>query len=91
MDAIGLMPCSSAHFLDAMTRDEAPSLSWEELPAVTIPSFLNTGLSFPRLSMVESSLTPSSVSNMMSPFLLGIVTGRISFLNFPFLIAAAAF
>ena len=91
MDARGLQPCSSAHFLEVTTRADAPSLSWDEFPAVTIPSFLKTGLSLPSPSMVVSSLTPSSLSTTVSPFLEWMVMGRISFLNLPSLAALAAF
>ena len=56
----------------------APSLIPDALPAVTVPSFLNAGLSFARFSIVVLNLGNSSVSNTFgSPFLCGITTGTI--------------
>ena len=77
---------------EAKTKNDAPSLMVEALPAVTVPfSFKNTGLSLPKLSTDVSALTPSSLSTMMSPLRVFIVTGTICSLKRPEAIAAAAF
>ena len=74
------------------TVAEAPSLSPLALAAVTVPSFLNAGLSFAAIAMVESGRGCSSVSKIFgSPFRCGMLTGTISCLNFPAEMAAAGY
>ena len=51
--AMGCRPFCSAHFASATTRLAAPSQMPDALPAVTVPSFLNTGRSLPRDSGVD--------------------------------------
>ena len=48
------------------TTAAAPSLRWEELPAVTVPPCLNTGLSLARASAEVSRRGPSSRSKVPS-------------------------
>ena len=88
----GVIPSSTAFSLDITTSAAAASLIPEELAAVTIPSFLNAGLSLAIPSAVTPCFGYSSVSNTIgSPFLCGISTGTISSLNLPAAIAAQAF
>ena len=50
------------------------------------------GFNLAKPSIVEPNLGPSSVSKTLgSPFLCGTITGTISSLNFPSLIAFSAF
>ena len=56
-------PLSSAASFEQINRAAAPSLTWLEFPAVTIPSCMKTGLSLERASNEELSLTPSSLDN----------------------------
>ena len=73
------------------TTAAAPSLIPEALPAVTVPSFLNTGRSLESPSNEASFLGNSSVSNTIgSPRRCGISTGTISSLKRPASIAATA-
>src|SRR6266446_1217614 len=56
----------------------APSFVPGALPAVTVPSFLNAGLSFASASMLVSSRGDSSyLMTIGSPFFCGTSTGRI--------------
>ena len=88
--AIGVIPSSLA-FSSLMTiTAAAASFIPDELPAVTTPSFLKAGLSFARDSFVVPGRLLSSVSNMVSPFLPWIVTGTISSLKRPEVIAFSA-
>ena len=92
MRAIGL--AFKARILSSAitTSAAAPSFTGGALPAVTEPSFLKAGFSARSASAVVSARTDSSFANTSgSPFFCGIVTGRISALNFPALCAAAAF
>ncbi len=57
--AIRASGVSPAFSLPISTAD-APSLSGEALPAVTVPSFTNAGLSFASFSSEESARMPSS-------------------------------
>ena len=63
----------------------------DALPAVTVPSLSNAGFNFARVSLVVSARGNSSVSKTRSPFFSLIVTGIISSLNLPELMAVAAF
>ena len=58
--AIGFKPYCSTALLDAMIVAAAPSLRPEELPAVTLPSFLKAGLSLAKISFVVVGFTNSS-------------------------------
>ena len=89
--AIGLTPSSLAFSSLITTTAAAPSLIPEELPAVTIPSFLNAGRSFARPSAVIPALGPSSVSNTTVSFFFLISTGTISSLNLPSALAFSHF
>ena len=82
--ASGSRPSFSAPFSSPMKRAAAPSLSGDELPAVTVPSLRNTGLSFPSFSIELSGRMPSSRSSSVSG------TGTISPSNTPLSHAAAA-
>jgi hypothetical protein len=48
------------------TTAAAPSLRWEELPAVMVPPCLNTGLSLARASAEVSRRGPSSLVKVVS-------------------------
>ncbi len=72
------------------TTAAAPSLMPEALPAVTVPSLSKAGLSFARFSTVTPSFGCSSVSTTTSPLRVLMVTGTISSLKRPALIAASA-
>mmetsp|Transcript_26178 Transcript_26178/g.57194 ORF Transcript_26178/g.57194 Transcript_26178/m.57194 type:complete len:241 (-) Transcript_26178:703-1425(-) len=75
----------------------APSVTWDELPAVVVPSFLKTVGSLDSVSMVVLARTPSSsdtTTGVSAPVLGSItfvLTGTISSLNLPAACAAAAF
>jgi len=47
-----LAPSFSAISRLASKMQDAPSVIWEEFPAVVVPSLRKTGLSFPRVYMV---------------------------------------
>lgn len=76
---------------------ECDEQTWEELPAVVVPSFLKAGLSFPRLCKLEFARMPSSDDTVMAlvSFVLGsmivVWIGTISSTNLPAAAAAAAF
>ena len=72
------------------TTAAAPSLMPEALPAVTVPSFSKAGFSLAIASMVAPWRGYSSVSTMMSPLRVLMVTGTISSLNLPAFCAASA-
>jgi len=73
------------------TSAEAPSLSGEAFPAVTVPSAWKTGFRRPSDSRVESARGPSSeLTVIASPFRCGIATGTSSASNFPARWAATA-
>ena len=57
--AFSRLACDS----DIITRQAAPSFNGEELPAVTVPSFSNAGLSPASFSKLVSARGPSSFSN----------------------------
>ncbi len=69
----------------------APSLSWDEFPAVRIPSGANAGLNFDSFSMVVSARMHSSSANASLRPSRSTSTGTISSLNLPALWAFAAF
>jgi len=69
----------------------APSFSAEALPAVTLPSFLNAGLSLARASAVVPGRGCSSVAKVRgAPLRWGIWIGVISSTKRPASMAAAA-
>ena len=82
--AIGFTLCILTPFSDTMSMAAAPSLRPDELPAVTVPSFLNAGLSFANPSMeVWGFKNSSSLKIIGSAFLWGISTGTISLSKVP--------
>src|SRR5438105_305404 len=85
--ARGLKPSSAAFSSLMISRAAAPSLIWEELPAVTFPSGLKAGFSVASFSTLESGRTPSSRSKTPPS---APVTGRISFSKRPSSMARAA-
>ena len=89
--SLGVMPSCFAFSSDIRTTAAAPSLMLEALPAVTLPSRLNTGRRPARRSRLVSALGPSSVSTTTgSPRRCGTLTGVIWPSNLPFSIAATA-
>ena len=82
----GFSPNSLAFSSDETNIAAAPSLIPDALPAVTVPSAVNTGFSLLNAA-IETSLGCSSISK--TPFLS--CTGTISFLKTPDLIAFFAF
>ena len=58
--ASGVAPTAAALASDITTTAAAPSLSGQQLPAVTVPSGRKTGLSWETPSIVVPSLIPSS-------------------------------
>ena len=90
----GVKPNFSIALSDAINNAAAPSLSPDELPAVTdpLPSERNAGLSFAKASNVVRGLMNSSLSTCFGSLLrCGIVTGTISAANRPPSRARAAF
>jgi len=86
----------SATDLLAKSTAAAPSVVYEELPAVVIPSFLKAGFNLDNPSKVVSFLIPSSLSTVISftsplSFLILVLTGTISSLKRPVSYALAAF
>ena len=67
----------------ALITHEHKAVLTEALPAVTVPSFLNTGGNLARDSIVAWGLGCSSTQNSSDPFLLLIVMGAISALKCP--------
>ncbi len=89
MDQPTILPRSLLLGSDEITRAAAPSLMDEALAAVMVPSFLNTDRSVGSLSKLTWA-GDSSVSMVTVPFLVLCVTGAISDLKSPLLIAACA-
>ena len=87
----GFLPSSFAFSSDMTTTADAPSFMPEEFPAVTTPSFLNTGLSFASDSFVVPGVLCSSLSNMNDVFLVFTSKGTISSSNLPASCASAIF
>ena len=76
----------------ASSSTAAPSLMVEALPAVTVPSFLNAGLSLASASAVVPARGCSSVSTTTgSPLRCGISMGVISSRKRPVATASIAF
>ena len=73
--ASGVIPSSAAHVSDMTTTAAAPSLSGQQLPAVTTPSGRKTGLSCDTASRVTPARGPSSADTTVPS---GVVTGVIS-------------
>ena len=88
--ARGLIPSSLALSAVMRTRADAPSLTPDALPAVTVPPFLKAGFMAASFSMEMSLRGCSSVSMMIGPFLVSMVTGTISSLKVPFCMAEMA-
>ena len=88
--AKGVSPSSSARSLVVNSVIHAPSLIPEELPAVTVPSLLNTGLNACKASIVKPGLKCSSFSNIYVFFLVFTSIGIISSLNLPDTVAFSA-
>lgn len=86
-------PCALAKDLLASITTAAPSVTYEEFPAVVLPPFLKAGFSFPSPATVVSALTPSSVSTTIvlefpSLSLTVVVIGVISYFKSLSLLAA---
>ena len=80
----GVIPSDFAFSFDIITTIAAPSLMLEALPAVTVPSFLKTGLNSDKPSMVVSDRGPSSVCTCIgSDLLCGTSTVVIWLVNLP--------
>ncbi len=73
--ASGVMPSSAALTSLITTTAAAPSLSGQQLPAVTVPFGRKTGCSAATFSIVVPGRGPSSAATTVSS---GIVTGVIS-------------
>ena len=72
--ARGLRPNSSAFSRVISSTAAAPSEIWLELPAVTLPSSLNAGLSSESVSRLVSGRMPWSVTTVSSvPFILTFI------------------
>mmetsp|Transcript_3178 Transcript_3178/g.8233 ORF Transcript_3178/g.8233 Transcript_3178/m.8233 type:complete len:203 (+) Transcript_3178:829-1437(+) len=84
----GRSPSSSALRRDMSSTAAAPSLTWLDVPAVTEPPSLNTGLSLARRSTVVPARGPSSAETTVPS---SSVTGTISSANLPLACAASAF
>src|SRR6266581_5380258 len=84
MRASGVTPSSVALASLMITTAAAPSLSGQQLPAVTRPSGRNTGLSPATASYVTPARGPSSADTVTPA---GVVTGVISRAQKPSLIA----
>ena len=79
-------PCSLAYSSLVTSTALAPSVSGEDVPAVTVPFWSNAGFSPPSASAVVPGRGVPSVSTV--PFLVAI--GMISSVKWPASIAAAA-
>ena len=73
--ASGVMPSSAALVSLITTTAAAPSLSGQQLPAVTVPSGRNTGCSVATFSSVVPARGPSSAATTVPS---GSVTGVMS-------------
>ncbi|CAG0989770.1 hypothetical protein RHDC4_02434 [Rhodocyclaceae bacterium] len=89
MRASGVTPSFSAVEARISTRAAAPSEIEEELAAVTVPSFLKAGLR-PAIFSIWAFGGCSSFSTSTSPLRPETVTGAISHLKEPSLMAAWA-
>src|SRR2546427_4249784 len=79
----GSTPISRARRSLISTVALAPSEIWDELPAVSTPSFLNTGGSLAKASRVESGRIPPSRFTVTSFPSIRVSTGTISFAKRP--------
>jgi hypothetical protein len=85
-------PRAPATSAAAITSAAAPSLTPGALPAVTVPSGSNAGLSRASASTEVSARTDSSCATTMgAPFFWGMVTASSSASNAPSACASAAF
>src|ERR1700684_4629098 len=89
MRASGLRSSDAAKDSRAKTSAAAPSEIPEELAAVTVPSFLNAGLSVGILEISRVNGV-SSLSTTTSPLRVLAVTGAISAAKLPPLTAGSA-
>mmetsp|Transcript_37268 Transcript_37268/g.76054 ORF Transcript_37268/g.76054 Transcript_37268/m.76054 type:complete len:220 (+) Transcript_37268:234-893(+) len=87
--ASGVKPLAVTASSLATTIAAAPSVMPDAVPAVTVPSFLNTVGSLPSDSAVVPARGPSSVSNTSMPLRPLISIGSISDLNLPAALASA--
>ncbi|RPK58030.1 hypothetical protein EES42_38670 [Streptomyces sp. ADI95-17] len=85
--ASGVSPSSRALVSDMITSAAAPSLSGQQLPAVTRPSGRKTGFRPCTPSRVTPARGPSSFETTVPS---GVVTGVISRSQKPFLMASSA-
>ena len=88
--ACGVTPWRAAACSASTTIAAAPSVMAEALPAVMVPSFLNTGLSFAISSSVASARRCSSRSTVAARLPSPTVTGTTSRAKRPSLQARAA-
>ena len=65
----GVRPLASAALRSATTMKPAPSVTPEELPAVTLPSFLKAGFRLDSFSRVTPGRGNSSTAKLRVPFL----------------------
>ncbi len=87
MRANGVRPSSRALLSDMTSTAAAPSFSGQQLPAVTVPSGRNTGLSPATASSVTPARGPSSLATVVPS---GSDTGVISRSQNPAAMAASA-
>ena len=89
--ARGVRPKRAICASSASSRAQAPSLTPEALPAVTVPSGRTTPLSRASASIEVARGCSSLLTTSASPFFCGIVTGVISASKNPAACAATAF
>jgi hypothetical protein len=90
MRARGVSPCCRAAASEATRRAQAPSLTPEALPAVTVPFGRVIGRSLASASMEVSRGCSSRSTATLSPRLAGTMTGVISAAKVPSRCARAA-
>ena len=89
--ARGVRPWRAAAASLASSSAQAPSLTPDALPAVTLPSGRTTPFSFASASRLVSRGCSSLATTIGSPFFCAIVTGVISASKKPLFCAATAF
>ena len=72
--ASGVMPSSCAFRSDMITSAAAPSLSGQQLPAVTVPSSRKTGSRVASFSTVTPCRGPSSAPTSPSAVFTGVIS-----------------
>ena len=75
---------------DATITAAAPSEIWLAFAAVTVPSGLNAGFNFARVSAELSARKPSSTSSPVFCLICSAVSATISLRNHPCVVAWAA-